>query len=200
MTTDAKMTTPLAAELMRLRQKYIAEGGKLFTLDEIEAELGRSLATAPTNAAPQEGQSGNWPLGQSGTPTNAAPDQPSDTPSDELVDQLSLIAWAVPIAGKVAGRIEADRQRIVELEKMLATESEVTLKFSEAIDRLERELAEAEKFRDYFERESVIWRKRAEKAGRERDEALISALGMEYDENGWQDLARAALDMYGRKP
>ena len=73
MTTDTKLTTPLAAELMRLRQKYIAEGGKLFTLDEIEAELGRSLATAPTNAAPQEGQSGNWPLGQSGTPTNAAP-------------------------------------------------------------------------------------------------------------------------------
>ena len=54
MTTDTKLTTPLAAELMRLRQKYIAEGGKLFTLDEIEAELGRSLATAPINAAPTE--------------------------------------------------------------------------------------------------------------------------------------------------
>ena len=65
----------------------------------------------------------------------------TDTPSGELVDQLSLIAWAVPIAGKAAARIEADRQRIVELEKMLATECEVTLKFSEAIDRLERELA-----------------------------------------------------------
>ena len=91
MTSDAKLTTPLAAELMRLRQKYIAEGGKLFTLDEIEAELGRSLAAAPTNAAPQEGQSGNWPLGQSGTPTNAAP-QPStadvfSAPSQEGVGQ-----------------------------------------------------------------------------------------------------------------
>ena len=35
-----------------------------------------------------------------------------------------------------------------------------------AADRIEQ-LAEAEKFRDYFERESVIWRKRAEKAERE---------------------------------
>ena len=88
MTTDTKLTTPLAAELMRLRQKYIAEGGKLFTLDEIEAELGRSLATAPTNAAPQEGQSGNWPLGQSGTPTNAAP-QMSDVKLSGVVSETA---------------------------------------------------------------------------------------------------------------
>ena len=143
----------------------------------------------------------------------------TDTPSDLVKRLRALFIMDEANSDNPLGQEAADR--IEELEKMLATESEVTLKFSEAIDRLERELAgcrhavntyisriaelkselaEAEKFRDYFERESVIWRKRAEKAERERDEALISALGMEYDENGWQDLARAALDMYGRKP
>jgi len=86
------------------------------------------------------------------------------------------------------------------LERELAGCRHAVNTYISRIAELKSELAEAEKFRDYFERESIIWRKRAEKAGRERDEALISALGMEYDENGWQDLARAALDMYGRKP
>ena len=86
------------------------------------------------------------------------------------------------------------------LERELAGCRHAVNTYISRIAELKSELAEAEKFRDYFERESVIWRKRAEKAERERDEALISALGMEYDENGWQDLARAALDMYGRKP
>ena len=146
----------------------------------------------------------------------------TDTPSD-LVKRLRAMpnfwlngaAWIMmtepaPLGVEAADRIEAVRQRIVELEKMLATESEVTLKFSEAIDRLERELAEARRMIKnlaptgrYNGLGIEQWFIRAEKAERELAEArkaLVSAYGVGYDENGWQDLARVALDMYGRKP
>ena len=57
----------------------------------------------------------------------------TDTPSDELVRQLRTMN--IGLSHEAADRIE-------ELEKMLATESEVTLNFSEAINRLESYNAE----------------------------------------------------------
>jgi len=108
-----------------------------------------------------------------------APAAPTDTPSDLVkriregfdawVGKMNLPAarkgesyrssvtnwcWEAYYSASVtnADRIEAARQRIVELEKMLATESEVTLKFSQAIDRLERELVEAQ---DIIERSKI---------------------------------------------
>ena len=85
----------------------------------------------------------------------------TDTPSD-LVKRLREL-----ISLHYMDRIELFRYtiiaaiaRIEELEKMLATESEVTLKFSEAIDRLERERdgwkereAQAHRLLDIAERE-----------------------------------------------
>jgi len=68
------------------------------------------------------------------------------------------------------------------------------------------------KLSDYekLERERDGWKEREAQAHRlldiaerelaEARKALVSALGVGYDENGWQDLARVALDMYGRKP
>ena len=140
----------------------------------------------------------------------------ADTPSDDdLVKRLRFDNELEPLGDPVAdGALKAlcsilneaaDRIEQLVFESRHYSEGwdtalDIAAKYLKRIEELERELAEAEQFREYFERESVIWRKRAEKAERERDEALISALGMEYDENGWQDLARAALDMYGRKP
>jgi len=132
----------------------------------------------------------------------------TDTPSDLVKRLRALFIMDEANSDNPLGQEAADR--IEELEKMLATESEVTLKFSEAIDRLERELAEARRMIKnlaptgrYNGLGIEQWFIRAEKAERELAEArkaLVSAYGVGYDENGWQDLARVALDMYGRKP
>ena len=125
----------------------------------------------------------------------------SEGKTDRIADQLDAAADRIE---QLEAEVMASEQARDGFERELAAMREAMKRRGKSMVpemiALRQELAEAEKFRDYFERESVIWRKRAEKAGHERDEALISALGMEYDENGWQDLARAALDMYGRKP
>ena len=95
----------------------------------------------------------------------------TDTPSDLVKRLRALFIMDEANSDNPLGQEAADR--IEELEKMLATESEVTLKFSEAIDRLERELAEA------------------------RDALMTAIHAKEQAENRSRILA---LDMYGRKP
>jgi len=83
------------------------------------------------------------------------------------------------------------------LEKMLATESEVTLKFSEAIDRLERELARVQELHTGLMKEAD---RRVEVAEHDLAEAQQDAAQARKAANSWKDDALKMEQDAVRKP
>ena len=115
----------------------------------------------------------------------------TDTPSDLVKRLRALFIMDEANSDNPLGQEAADR--IEELEKMLATESEVTLKFSEAIDRLERE-------RDGWKEREAQAHRLLDIAERELAEAQQDAAQARKAANSWKDDALKMGQDAARKP